>query len=257
MLQNRRDIRGDEVLTVPEAQHERRRGLGSDQSIRLRFRQHDQGKRSTQFSDHRADGFEQMRRAPQTLFHQMRDQLGIRLRLELMPPLEQTFAQLDVILDNAIVNHRHRTGLMGMGVGLRGTTVRSPSGVADADVAAQRHFVKKSAQIVELADRAANRHVFARGERRDAGRIVAAILQPLESMQKDWRGIARSHVADYSAHLTISIGYFRLCRALARGCPACRRCHCAVHPGFSRCGCCDITNAPSGTSWRIVVPDAT
>ena len=58
----------------------------------------------------------------------------------------------------------------------------------------------RCAQIFELALGAANFELAAIDDSRDAGRVVAAILEAAEPAEQDWVGLARPDVSDYSAH---------------------------------------------------------
>src|SRR5690242_5057655 len=119
-----------------------------------------------------------------------------------MAALDQRVAQLDVVLDYPIMDYRDGTGLVRMRVFLGGAPVRGPSRMADPDFSGERRFFQVPPQIVEFPYRAANFELAVHGERRDSGRIVAAILEPLETAEQDRRGFAGSDVSDYSAHLS-------------------------------------------------------
>ncbi len=70
------------------------------------------------------------------LLEQVRDDLGVRLRIELMPATPELAAQLGVVLDDAIVDHRELTPTthMRMGVLISGRAMRRPTGVPDAQM---------------------------------------------------------------------------------------------------------------------------
>ena len=130
----------------------------------------------------------------------MRNEFGIGFGTELVIALEQGGAQVEVILDDAVMDDGDGAGLVRMGVALGRTAVRGPSRMADADATRERRLVDELAQVAELADGAPDIHAAGRGQRRDAGRIVAAIFEAAEAAEQDWRRFARADITDYSAH---------------------------------------------------------
>ena len=147
-------------------------------------------------------------------------------------------------------------------VDLRGPPVGRPARVADSRRAGARSAaLELRDEIRELAGTARDVEVAVR-ERRDAGRVVAPVLEPLQSLDQDGRRLLRSDVADYSAHGWMalrSIG--RACDAhsfglVADGCAA--RCfRRSTHPSTFVCVTREIASAPSGTSSVIVAPAPT
>ena len=73
-----------------------------------------------------------------------------------------------------------------MGVDLGRRAVGRPAGVADADAAGERRAAELVLEVAELALGAAAREV-AVLQRRDAGRIVAAVFQPLQRIDQQRR----------------------------------------------------------------------
>ena len=130
---------------------------------------------------------------------EMRDEFGVGLGAQLMAAPGQRGAQLDVVLDDTVVDYRDRARLVRMGIALRGAAMRRPSRMADSDRSLKRRAVERAAQVLELADRAADFHPGA-VDRRHAGRVVAAILQPRERAEQNRHRLGRAHVSDYSAH---------------------------------------------------------
>ena len=130
----------------------------------------------------------------------MRDDLGVGLRSEVVAVGHQFGAQFGEILDDAIVDDRHAVGEMRMSVGFVRYAVRGPAGMADADAAAERLLTKTAFQVDQLALRAAARQrpVLDRG---DAGRIIATVLQPLQSVDDERRHRRLPHYCDDATHL--------------------------------------------------------
>jgi len=98
----------------------------------------------------------------------------------------QLLAQLAEILDNAVMDHRDPVVGVRVGIVFVGAAMRRPAGVAEADVAGQRRFLQFILQIAQLAAGPQPRQpaVFQRG---DARRIIAAIFQTLQRVDKSRR----------------------------------------------------------------------
>ena len=156
MFENRGNIRSDKVLAVAQPQHQRRRGLGGDQLVGFGFRQHDDRERTAQPQDGFAHGLVQPAAAFELFLDQMRDQLGVGFGAELVAASEQFGAQLDEVLDDAVVDDGDRAGFVGMRVFLRRAPVSRPSRVPDSDMASQRGVGQQMAQVFQLALGAAN-----------------------------------------------------------------------------------------------------
>jgi hypothetical protein len=72
--------------------------------------------------------------------------------------------------------------------------------------------------LVEVADRADVVEPFDLQER-DAGRVIAAVFEALQSLQKQWMRLPGAHVSDDSAHLE-PLFFDRLLRPLRSLLPA-------------------------------------
>ena len=90
-------------------------------------------------------------------------------------------------------------------MGLVRPAVRRPAGVADADRAGQRRALEQRREVDELALGAAPLDM-AVGQRRDAGRVVAAIFQPPEAVEQQRRRRRLAQNADDAAHLSLPRG---------------------------------------------------
>jgi hypothetical protein len=200
VLENRGNIRRDEVLAVAQPQHQRRRGLGCHQLVGLGFRQHDDRKRTAQPQDGLAHGLGQAATAFELLLDQMRDKLGVGFGAQLVAAREQFGAQLDEVLDDAVVDDRDRAGFVRMRVFLGRAAVSRPSRVSDSDVAVQGRVGQQVAQVFELALGAANFEFAAIDDSCDARRIVAAVLEAAQPFEQDGVGLVRPDISDYSAH---------------------------------------------------------
>ena len=138
------DVGGHEVLAVADADDERRAVAHGDDLVRLVGRQQDQrehpahprerpARRALEAAARRAAGL-------QFLLHQVRDDLGVGLRDELVPLALQLVLQLEVVLDDAVVHDHDAAGAVAVRVGvlLGRAAVRGPARVADAVFAVDR-----------------------------------------------------------------------------------------------------------------------
>ena len=156
VFENRGNIRSDEVLAVTQPQDQRRRGFGGDQLVGFGFRQHDDRERTAQPQDGFAHGLGQPAPAFELFLDQVRDQLGVGFGAELVAASEQFGAQLDEVLDDAVVDDGDRAGFVRMRIFLRRAAVSRPSRVPDSDMAVDGRVGQQMAQVVELAFGAAN-----------------------------------------------------------------------------------------------------
>src|SRR5206468_4074315 len=90
------------------------------------------------------------------LIDQVRDDLGVGLRGHLPAATLERGAQLEVVLDDAVVDDHHLAGAVRMRVLLRGPAMRRPARVTDAGRARERLLAQERRQVVELADAAAH-----------------------------------------------------------------------------------------------------
>ncbi len=81
----------------------------------------------------------------------MSQKLRIRLRYQIVSLSEQHLRKLAAVLDDPVVNYRHRAGAIkvGMGVGLHWSAMGRPTRVADACEHTSRSCGGELAEIVE------------------------------------------------------------------------------------------------------------
>jgi len=140
----------------------------------------------------------------EVLLDQVGDHLGVGLRDEDMTPGLQVTPELGKVFDDPVVDDHDLPGAVCMRVGVddRGTAVGRPAGVADAEVA-DRHFFRNALdQGVDLGG------ALYQGcfpvlvvEDRDARRVVPTVLEPLQALDDDGRGLALAQVPDDPAHI--------------------------------------------------------
>ena len=133
---------------------------------------------------------------------QLRHHLGVGVAFEALAGGGQFRLQFRVILDDAVMHHRHARGGVRVGVALVGNAVRGPAGVADADAAGQRVGLQQRFQIGQLALGAAALDP-AIHQGGDAGRVIAAIFQPTQSLDQRRGDLALANDADDAAHVRL------------------------------------------------------
>src|SRR5262249_28456075 len=130
------------------------------------------------------------------------DDLGIRIGRELIAPAKQVPAHLVVILDDAVVHNRDAARNMRMRVLLGRHAMRSPARVRDSDVTAQSPF---SGELGEPGDAPlAAQPLQGAVDYRDTGRVIAAILEPAQSLEQDRNYIALRYRTNDSTHRSLS-----------------------------------------------------
>ena len=131
----------------------------------------------------------------------MDDDLGVGLGRKAETFVYEFGLQGSEVVDDAVVDDRHPSGGVGvgMGVGDVGASVGGPAGVADPGVGGNRLFVNRRNQVHEFADAANDLQVRAVREGHP-GRIVATVFEAPQAVDDDWRGRLRAAVADDSTH---------------------------------------------------------
>ncbi len=153
MIEDRRNIRGDEVRVLADANCDAA-GVADahdDQSIRQRPAHHDDSMRTAQPPHRLAGCLDQVtaRIIFCILLDQLHDDLGIGLGAKLDAFCQQFGAQFQIIFHDAVVDEDEiavHTEVW-VGIALRWDAVRRPAGMADADVTAERLLRHTAAEI--------------------------------------------------------------------------------------------------------------
>ena len=156
MGQDGRDIGGYEEFALPQADHHGGAEFGGDQGFRFAFVEDADRISAAQFGKRLSDGLFKVGLRLELLFHQVGDHLGVGFALEDVTGLFELFFQLQVVLDDAVMDHDDRSGLMRVGVDLGGPAVGRPAGVADTDRTGQGLLPQQVVQVDQLALAAAN-----------------------------------------------------------------------------------------------------
>jgi hypothetical protein len=136
---------------------------------------------------------------------QMRDDFGVGFGREGVALGAQLGLELEVVLDDAVVDQRDAAaGDMRMRVGLGDAAMRGPARMRDAERADAGLGLQLAVQLHHLADGAAQAQapaaVAASLGDGEAGRVVAAVFEPAQTLQQDRGYIMRRDGADDSAH---------------------------------------------------------
>ena len=131
----------------------------------------------------------------------VRNDLGIGLRGKVVAQARQLLAQLFVILDDAVVDDGEPIARdMRMRIALAGNSVCRPASVRNPDLAGGRSLLERVVEHLHLANGAQARQMARAVQHRDAGRIVAAILEPPQALHQNGDDIAFGDRSDNSTH---------------------------------------------------------
>ena len=131
----------------------------------------------------------------------MPDDLGVGLALERPPFGNELIAQRLEILDDAVVDERNVADDVRVRIADGRRAMRSPARMGDAGDAVERVLFQLSREIVELA-LGAPADKLAILDRANAGRVIAAIFEPLQAVEQPLRDIRLSDDPDNSTHVT-------------------------------------------------------
>ena len=129
----------------------------------------------------------------------MDDDFGVGLGLEQVVVAFQFRLEVLVVLDDAVMDDGDLAGRMGMGVGFGRTAMGRPAGVADADGSGKRLLLDAAVQVDQLAFRPAAIDP-AIDQRRHAGTVVSAILQPPQTLDQKGSDLVLADDTDNTAH---------------------------------------------------------
>ena len=201
---NRRDIRRDEIFTLAQPDDERIVLLRADNRVRMLAIQEKKRVRPRDIRQKFPHRFQEIARIQ--LFHQMRNHLGIRFRLEDMTLGKQHLLDFHVIFDDTVVdNHEMIVAIpVRMRILIARPSVRRPARVPDADMPRKRRRQKCRLQIRQTAFFFHNPNA-AFFIHRNPGRIISAILQAPKPVHQKMRRLSLAHIADNTAHTFLLI----------------------------------------------------
>ncbi len=196
-------IRRNEVLPVPHANQERATLPRDDNLVRLVDRNDHEtigplhlGKSET----HRGTEIVGFR---VHLLDEMRQDLGVGVAPEGMPLACQAGLDRAKVLDDAVVNDGDLFAaiVMGMSVDVVRLTMCGPARVADAETTGVGYAARleRGCEFRHFSGLLQSEK-FPVLDQGDAGRIVSAVLKPLQSIQNDGDAILMPDISDDSAH---------------------------------------------------------
>ncbi len=199
VLDDRRLVGGDEELAVADAEDDRRAVARGHQHVGLVGRDDGDAVGTVDVAQRGGDGLLEV--ALVELADQVRQDLGVGVGGELVPPADECLAQVGGVLDDAVVDQRNATRLVDvrMGVGRGGRAVGGPAGVADAQPPVGHAAIELLGEHPQLPSGLAQREAVA-VDHGDAGGVIAAVLHPPQSLHQDRRGLLRSHITHDATH---------------------------------------------------------
>ena len=129
----RERVRAEIILALAIADGQRRAHPRADHQVGMVAEQEGDGEGAVEPRQHGRDRVLRRRAALDLARDQMGDDLAVGLALELAPVGDQLVAQRLEILDDAVVDQRHRPDDVRMGVADGRRAVGRPAGVGDAD----------------------------------------------------------------------------------------------------------------------------
>ena len=192
-------VRGDEVLALPETEHDRRSRTRGDEHARLAARRHEHGVGAGELADGRAHRGEEVSR--ERGFDLVGEHLGVGLAREAVAGGGERRLALREVLEDAVVDDDDLAAAVRLRVrvGLGRPPVRRPARVPDSGAARRGAAGELLDEVAELSGRPVDREV-AVGERGDPGRVVAAVLEPLQPVEQERAGLTGSDVSNDAAH---------------------------------------------------------
>ena len=244
----RQRIRPDEVLAVAVADGERRATPGGDEQVVLALEEKAERERALEPRQRHARRLHRPYPRAKRAVAELDDGLGVGVAGEDRAVGLELGAQRAVVLDDAVMHHGDPPGLVRVRVALARRAVRRPAGMADAGMAADRILHEQVGERDQLAHRPpAAEAPLVHG--RDAGAVVAAILEPLQRLEDQRRDLVAAEDRDDPAHQEAAFpaALSARSRAISR----------SPRPGFTVCRPRPSASAPAGTSAVITEPAAT
>ncbi len=197
--QERGDRGGHEHLAVPHADHERAAAPRGDEHAGAVAMGDREGEVAVEALVGLVHGLDQV--AGVALLDQVGDRLGVGVGVVDVAGGGELAPQRRVVLDDAVVHDGDARALAGLDrvrVGLDHAAVGGPAGVREPGRGGMRLGADRVAQHGDLPHPA--RDVGLAVDQADAGRVVAAVLQPLEPREEELLARPATHISDDSTH---------------------------------------------------------
>ncbi len=199
--QQRSDIGSYEVLLDAQADDDRATFTGQDETFRIVLTDNGQGIGAFELGHCRAHCLEQIFDRCLVKVDSVGNNLGVGFGSELIAETLQLVAKLLVILDDAVVDDRETVaGDVRVSVAFARDTVGCPTRMRNSDFAGGRRLLQGLGEHFDLADRAEPGQVLRAIEDGQARRVIAAILEPPQSLHQDGDDVALGDRSDDSAH---------------------------------------------------------
>ena len=197
---DRGHVGGDEVLALAEADQQRAAHARGHHGRRIAPVDHRQRVRAVQFLHRLLQRTQQVQTLRAVMVDQVGDDFGVGLRGELVAQRTQAFALRLVVLDDAVVHQRQFAVTdVRMRVVFGDAAMRGPARVADAEGGVEAFGQRGGFHLGDAAGATHAAHRFAI-DHRDAGRIVAAVFQPLQAIDQQRDHVTVGDGADDSTH---------------------------------------------------------
>ena len=205
--QQRGDVRGHEVFVDAQTDDHGTTFARQDDALGLGFADYRQRVGALELGHGGAHGLEEIFLRGEMEVHAVRDHFGVGFGGEGVAGLLELFAQLFVVLDDAVVNDREAAERdVRMRVALGRDAVRGPARVRDADLAVRGVGFDRVLEHLDLADGAQALELGGAVEHGDAGGVVAAVFEAAQPLHQDRDDVALSDGSDDAAHLKVSGG---------------------------------------------------
>jgi hypothetical protein len=195
------DVGGEEELFLAIADDERARPTGAENHARMAGRDETESKAALEAPEGRTERLHEAKPSRHPRGHEVGHDLGVGGRGEVIAGGLELVAQLQIILDDAVVHDGDTSARvrMRMGIGLGGGAMGGPAGMPDAHVRLQGLLEHLALQIDDLADLATELETAVEGNGETRG-VIAAVLQALETVHHHDLGEVVPDVADDAAH---------------------------------------------------------
>ena len=187
-------------LAIADADDERHVLAGADEPVALAAVHDDDGVRALELAKRRPDGVGDV--AVVGLLDEVGDRLGVGLGGQRVAARLEAVAQLAEVLDDPVVDDRDLAGavLVRMGIEVVGPAVGRPARVGEADRGVGRPVGDRRLQVGELAGPLLDEEIAGVVDERDAGRVVAAVLEPPQAFDEDRARLPGTGVTNDAAH---------------------------------------------------------
>ena len=224
----------DEVLADAETDHERARDPRDDDALGVFRVEHEEGVGADEAAHGQPHGLDEVVAILQMIVHEVRGDFGVGFREKLVALRDQLVLDGLVVLDDAVVNDGDAVaGQVRMRIRLGDAAVRGPARVGDAEPASQRRLRELLLELRDLADGAAQTERVVRLHHGNACRVIAAILEPAQTLDQDGHDVALGDGSYDSAHSFLFRYFAGLRGGLADG-VSCAYPSCAAVPSL-RC----------------------